>query len=293
MRWLVALDESEFSERILGWMRTFPHPKHTTVTVVHVLEPLDVPEAVGAKGQELVRRQQGSMVEAFLHRARTLLQQSFETVEVVLCEGVPSQKILHLIQEHRPDLVVSGMRGFYHTAGLAFGSVSQRLLAYAPCSLMLVPGKVTSGGGLRVMLATDGSSDARRAAGLVSELPGVREIVVVSVVRPLGAVQVVLDRFQSAESRTMRAEFLRSRRAAARKAIAETLEVLKGVPANIRTVVLAGHPAEAIARSARRDDVDLLVLGARGLTGVKAVALGSVSQAVAQLATCPVLIVKP
>jgi nucleotide-binding universal stress UspA family protein len=40
------------------------------------------------------------------------------------------------------------------------------------------------------------------------------------------------------------------------------------------------------------DAADLLVVGSRGLTGVKAAALGSVSQAVAQLAPCPVLIVK-
>jgi nucleotide-binding universal stress UspA family protein len=254
---------------------------------------LEVPETVGAKGEELVRQYQGSMVEALLDRARSLLAQSFETVEVILREGVPSQEILHVIQEHQPDLVVSGMRGFYQAAGFAFGSVSQRLLAYAPCSLMLVPGKVTSRLGLRVMVATDGSPDALRAAGLLNDLPGVQEIVVVSVVRPLGAAQAVLDRFQGAESRTMRADLLRSRRAAARKAIAATLEVLKGRPANIRAVVLAGHPAEAIVRAARRDGVDLLVIGARGFTGVKALALGSVSHAVAQLATCPVLIVKP
>lgn len=293
MRWLVALDESEFSERILGWMRTFPHPEHTVLTVVHVLEPIELPETLGARGQALVRQQQGSMVEALLDRARAQLAQSFETVEVILREGVPSQEILHVIQEHQPDLVVSGMRGFYQSAGFAFGSVSQRLLAYAPCSLMLVPGKVTSGLGLRVMVATDGSPDALRAAGLVKDLPGVQEIVVVSVVRPLGAAQAVLDRFQSAESRAMRADLLRSRRAAARRAIAVTVEALKGRPADIRAVVLAGHPAEAIVRAARRDGVDLLVIGARGFTGVKAVALGSVSHAVAQLATCPVLIVKP
>ena len=293
MRWLIALDESEFSERLIGWMRTFPHPEHTVVTVVHVLEPLAVPETAGARGQELVRQQQGSMVEALLDRARALLAQSFETVEVILREGVPSQEILHVIQQHQPDLVVSGMRGFYQSAGFAFGSVSQRLLAYAPCSLMLVPGKVTARLGLRVMVATDGSPDALRAAGLVKDLPGVREIIVVSVVRPLGAAQVVLDRFQRGESRTMQAGLLRSRRSASRKAIAETLERLQGVQANIRTVVLAGHPAEAIVRAARRDEADVLVLGARGFTGVKALALGSVSQAVAQLATCPVLIVKP
>ncbi len=293
MRWLIALDESEFSERILGWMRTFPHPAHTVLTVVHVLEPIELPETLGVRGQALVRQQQGSMVEALLDRARALLAQSFETVEVILREGVPSQEILQVIHEHQPDLVVSGMRGFYRSAGFAFGSVSQRLLAYAPCSLMLVPGKVTSRLGLRVMVATDGSPDALRAADLVKDLPGVQEIVVVSVVRPLGAAQAVLDRFQGAESRTMRADLLRSRRAAARKALAMTLEILKGRSANIRAVVLSGHPAEAIVRAARRDGADLLVIGARGFTGMKAVALGSVSHAVAQLATCPVLIVKP
>lgn len=138
MRWLVALDESEFSERILGWMRTFPHPKHAMVTVVHVLEPLEAPETVGAKGQALARQHQGSMVEALLHRARTLLAQSFEAVDVVLCEGVPSQKILHLIQEHRPDLVVSGMRGLYRTTGFAFGSVSHAIAPLATCPVLLV-----------------------------------------------------------------------------------------------------------------------------------------------------------
>lgn len=152
MRWLVALDESEFSERILGWMRTFLHPKHTTVTVVHAPGCAGDGRCQGARTRASATGGDGGDVAA---SSRTFLQQSFETVEVVLCEGVPSQKILHLIQEHRPHLVVSGMRGFYHTAGLAFGRVSQRLLAYAPCSLMLVPGKVTQGGGLRVMLATE------------------------------------------------------------------------------------------------------------------------------------------
>lgn len=274
-------------------MRAFPHPKNTVVTVVHVLEPLEVPDAIGARGQQFVRQQQEAIVEALLERARMLLEQSFENVEVILREGVPSQEILRLIREHQPDLVVSGTRGLYQDAGFAFGSVSQRLLAYAPCSLMLVPGKVSSCQGMRVMLATDGSEDAQRASRLVADLPGVREVTIVSAVRPLGAEKAVLERFQNVESRRMETEFLRNRRAAARKAIADTMDLLKGTQATIRTRVVVGHPAQAIVRAARCDAVDLLVVGSRGLTGVKAVALGSVSQAVAQLATCPVLIVKP
>ncbi|MBV6471317.1 MAG: hypothetical protein NBKEAIPA_03249 [Nitrospirae bacterium] len=293
MRWLVALDESEFSERIIGWMRAFPHSKQTAVTVVHVLAPLDVPETIGLTGQQLLLQQQGAMVEALLQRVRRLLEESFADVEVILREGVPSREILQVIQERRPDLVVSGMQGLYRSPGFTIGGVAQRLLSYAPCSLMLVPGKAQPGDGLRIMLATDGSEDARRAARVVAELPGVRETMIVSVVRPLGAEKAVLERFQPEESRKMEAAFLRRRRAEARKALAECECLLRQAVMVVRARVIAGHPAEAIVRAARRDAVDLLVVGSRGLTGMKATALGSVSQTVAQLAPCPVLIVKP
>ena len=293
MRWLVALDESECSERIIGWMRAFPHSKQTGVTVVHVLAPLEVPESIGVSGQQLLLQQQSAMVEALLDRVRRLLEESFADVEVIVREGVPSSEILHVIQERRPDLVVSGMQGLYRSPGFTIGGVAQRLLSYAPCSLMLVPGKVQAGGGLRIMLATDGSEDAQRAAGVVAGLPGIREVTIVSVVRPLGAEKAVLERFQPEESRRMEAAFLRQRRGEARKAIAGCERLLRDASITVRARVIAGHPAEAIVRAARRDAVDLLVVGSRGLTGVKAAALGSVSQAVAQLAPCPVLIVKP
>lgn len=179
MRWLVALDGSECSERIIGWMRAFPHSKQTGVTVVHVLAPLEVPESIGVSGQRLLLQQQSAMVEALLDRVRRLLEGSFADVEVIVREGVPSSEILQVIQERRPDLVVSGMQGLYRSPGFTIGGVAQRLLSYAPCSLMLVPGKVQAGGGLRIMLATDGSEDAQRAAGVVAGLPGIREVTIV------------------------------------------------------------------------------------------------------------------
>lgn len=292
-RWMVALDESGTAEKIVHWIRAFPHPRNTVVTLVHVLGPLEIPDAIGATGRQLLLQQQEAMVEAVLVRAQRLLKEMFAAVEVVTREGVPSQEILRLIREYEPDLVISGRGGFYQTAGLGLGSVSYRLVAYAPCSVLLVPGRVQRGGGLRVMLATDGSADAQRAARVVATLPELCEITVVSVARPLGAEKLVLDRFHDAESRKMQAEFLRHRKEVAHEAIERALEALKDVSAPLRTRVLSGHPAQTIVRAAQREGVDLLVVGSRGLTGVKAVALGSVSYAVAQLATCPVLIVKP
>jgi len=64
-----------------------------------------------------------------------------------------------------------------------------------------------------------------------------------------------------------------------------------GVRAKTRLVI--GHPAEEIARIANEEGFDLLVVGSRGLSTVKAFLLGSVSEKLSRLAKCPVLIVKP
>lgn len=60
----------------------------------------------------------------------------------------------------------------------------------------------------------------------------------------------------------------------------------------VRAFVKGGRPSRAILRFARDNAVDLIVMGSRGTSGdVDGYFLGSVSQRVASLAACPVLIV--
>lgn len=55
----------------------------------------------------------------------------------------------------------------------------------------------------------------------------------------------------------------------------------------------AHYPAEEIAKLAEKLDIDLIVMGTRGLTGLKHVLLGSVAERTVRAAPCPVLTVKP
>lgn len=55
-------------------------------------------------------------------------------------------------------------------------------------------------------------------------------------------------------------------------------------------IAIPGHPAEGIVEAAGRLGATLIVLGARGLSGVSA--LGSVSERVAHQAPCSVLVVR-
>lgn len=52
-----------------------------------------------------------------------------------------------------------------------------------------------------------------------------------------------------------------------------------------------GHPATAIVEEAKTRKADLIVMGTRGLTGLKHLALGSVADRVVRTAPCPVLTV--
>lgn len=53
-----------------------------------------------------------------------------------------------------------------------------------------------------------------------------------------------------------------------------------------------GHPVDRILHVAKEEKVDLIVLGSRGLRGIKELVLGSVSAGVLHHAACPVLIVR-
>lgn len=56
--------------------------------------------------------------------------------------------------------------------------------------------------------------------------------------------------------------------------------------------VLMGHPAQVILAEAERLNADLIVMGTRGLTGLKHVFLGSTAERVVRMASCPVVTVK-
>ncbi|WP_163537006.1 universal stress protein [Gracilibacillus sp. YIM 98692] len=55
---------------------------------------------------------------------------------------------------------------------------------------------------------------------------------------------------------------------------------------------LLGTPSKEIVRFANQNEVDLIVIGSRGLSGIKKLVMGSVSHKVTNNANCPVLVIK-
>ena len=59
-----------------------------------------------------------------------------------------------------------------------------------------------------------------------------------------------------------------------------------------KSMVFRGDPAEEIIQFARNNDIDMIVIGSRGLGKIKGLLLGSVSSKVCQLAECTCVTIK-
>jgi nucleotide-binding universal stress UspA family protein len=73
--------------------------------------------------------------------------------------------------------------------------------------------------------------------------------------------------------------------------IEATAKELEARGVKVEGVAVEQSAAEAIVAEAKSRPVDLIVMGTRGLTGLKHVALGSIADRVVRMAPCPVLTV--
>jgi nucleotide-binding universal stress UspA family protein len=60
---------------------------------------------------------------------------------------------------------------------------------------------------------------------------------------------------------------------------------------HVEIEVIGGVPAPAILEYASTHDIDLIVIGSRGYTGMKRLLLGSVASEVLSKSRCPVLLI--
>lgn len=61
---------------------------------------------------------------------------------------------------------------------------------------------------------------------------------------------------------------------------------------DVQTVARGGHPTQQIIGCAKKNEIDVIVLGSRGLSDIKGLLLGSVSHQVNNLAQCTVITVR-
>jgi len=276
MRVLLATDGSKDARAATQYLREFPLPGNATIRIMTVVtlppSSLDVPP-VAAFNESLLT--EGRRV---VEEARALLGPR-PSVDERVVQGSPREEIVRAVEEWPADLLVVGARGLGGVAGFLLGSVSETVARHVHCPVVVVKGRPRALAS--VLMATDGSDGANEAIRFVLSLPLAKNVRVrlLSVVEPVPYPASAPGMIR-AQLRTMIRQLERERRANVEKVLDRAAQQLKTKLTRVTRSMPTGHPARELVAAAASFDADLVVVGARGLGGIKRLLLGSVSERV-------------
>jgi nucleotide-binding universal stress UspA family protein len=134
-RILVAYDGSESAQRAFQFALELARPFGATVSVLSVARPPEPPTMVETSAMLEAATEHFEKDFKGFELAAGNARVPLETCVVV---GHPADQIVHAASEQRADLIVMGHRGKSLVQRWLLGSVSKRVLSYAPCSVAIV-----------------------------------------------------------------------------------------------------------------------------------------------------------
>jgi nucleotide-binding universal stress UspA family protein len=276
---LSAVDGSISSMHALRESFKFASNEKCWITVTSV-----VPSYVGDLDMVGVGNVMGAMrkpCEDALKESERLAKEEGVLIKTVCEEGEIFERISDLAASERCDMIVTGRRGLRRLERALVGSVTARVIGYSQRDVLVVPSD-THVGFQRVLVATDGSKQCRTAIERAIDFAGSYggEVSVVSIVDVPSefyaeAPQVVEDLVH--------------------KALGYVGDVKKQAEASgvkAETFVREGEAYQAIIELAKARDVNIIVMGSHGRSGLKRLLMGSVAEKVIGYAPCPVLIAR-
>jgi len=286
MNILLAVDGSIYSQRAARLLARLPFKEELKITVLHVIDmaaltqPAELtPLAAIQYGRRMRRdiRRHIRTAERLAARTAKRLATRWPRTKGVVVRGDPAEQILARAKREKADLILLGSRGLSDIRGFLLGSVSQQVATYAPCSVMIVkhhPARVK-----RLMVTVDGSRASDDVVGfLIAHLqPAGVEITILYVYHPDYIFTVPGAMISDHLDDWLYDTYTR---------------LLESAGFAVDTVCVKGHSAAKIIEAARRRRADLIVMGSRGLTGLKRLLLGSVSQQVVRHSPVSVLVVR-
>ncbi|MBI4824979.1 MAG: universal stress protein [Nitrospirae bacterium] len=276
---LVAVDGSESSIHALKESFKLATNEGSWITVVSVVPPYMGDLDLVAVGNVLASA--GKPCEEALAQAKKTAEAERALIKTVCEEGEIHERIVDLADAENCDLIVMGRRGMSRLERALLGNVTARVIGYSHRDVLVVP-RDTTAGWQKILVATDGSkfskAAAEKAIDFAKSYGG--ELMAISVVDvPTEfygeAPQIVEDMV--------------------RKAAGYVEDIKKQADsAGIKAegFVREAEAYQAITDMAREQNVDTIVLGSHGRTGLKRLLMGSVAEKIIGHSPCPVLVVK-
>lgn len=282
---VAALDGSHRDDAVIDWAAAEAAALSAPLHLVHAVdlgtplsaygELLTSPEIVDRVEQESTR----VVTEA---RARVEAARPGLAVTTALPTGSPSGALLAAAEGARVLVVGSARKN--RAERIVLGTTSLSVVAHAPGPVVLVPENASTSGDGRVVVGIDGSEHSRLAFQHALDAAALRGRTVTTVTSWNVEVEngVVVTEPGSPEWEAVDARY----RAMAERTIAEARAAHPDITVEVE--VRHGRAADSLVEVA--EGADLLLVGSRGRGGFRGMLLGSVSQRVLALATCPVAV---
>jgi nucleotide-binding universal stress UspA family protein len=289
-RVIAAVDGSEHSRAALGLLHDLPLPEGSQITLLAVILPRNASDY--------------ALLEGVLTHAREFLESPGLEVQAELLTGYPGEQLQTYGEISRPDLMILGAKGLRSTFGILLGGVAQQMVEYASWPVMIARAPYRKLG--RVLLTVDGSDYSRSALQYLTWMPlpvGV-DVHLIHVLPPARGPQATYQYFphgaelylppllETDEDTAAFKELLKEEERQGETLLDEFSRVLREHGFAPDCVMQRGDAASEILDYADRHEVDLIITGARGLSSVKDLLLGSVPRKLAHYGKSSILIVK-
>jgi nucleotide-binding universal stress UspA family protein len=135
---LMPIDGSDNSLRALDYAFFLAKKADSSVTAIHVIEN---PPTVYIESQKLLNDLMSKYrIESaqILDRCKQMAEKKGVKIETVIVEGDPASNITNYAQKENIDLIIIGSRGLGRFKEMMLGSVSNKVLHHAKCSVLIV-----------------------------------------------------------------------------------------------------------------------------------------------------------
>jgi nucleotide-binding universal stress UspA family protein len=142
---VLAVDGSPEAQRAVEWVCALALPRGAEVAVVGIAEVVgDFPADSGGE-REYARDADLALIQrALLHTAETQVWAALDRLHIsgaqvnpIIRTGQPAAEIVRIAQEQDADLLVIGARGQTRAEPFPLGGVAEKLVRFAPCSVLV------------------------------------------------------------------------------------------------------------------------------------------------------------
>ncbi len=290
-----VLVASDFSESAIEALRQGAARAHANGARLQMLHVVHLPAPIHPVFPHLSQRDTEQEVtigreltDRLVELAREHTDLDSDSIDVTVdFSDVPYASVVAKAEELQARLIVVGHRGHSGLRRLLLGSVAERIVRAAHCPVLVTRAHPSTG---KVLVATDLSNPALGAieqAALEQQRLGYDLVVLHNIEMPSGILSA-LGPFGPVPYQPSRETL--------DEVVSTTQQLLRDQLSRFGATGTVHVTAEAdtdavILRLAEEHDVELIVMGSHGRTGIARIAVGSVAQSVLQHAHCSVLAV--